>query len=96
MSKGNSQQQAARDTAAADSNSNDWYTAHQVHTLAQLTYQRLAGSWQARAPWPAPGSAAPPAPGTPAGNSGWAWSGPAWTSQAPQQPGSPFVIYWYA
>ncbi len=86
------------DPAAAQDNMNTLYAAHQVHTLAQIVFQRLtAAGLQSQAPWsqsPAqspgrPFGAMPPGPGF-------------WPAQAPysQGPGfapvpQPALFYWY-
>ena len=41
----------AGDPTGAQDNPNLLYAAHQVHTLAQIVFQRIASSWPNRAPW---------------------------------------------
>ena len=53
--------EATSATANAQENLNQLYTAHQVHTLAQLIFQRLAGEWQTQTGW-MPAMGAPMAP----------------------------------
>ncbi len=36
---------------AATGGENTLYTAHKVHTLAQIVFQQLAGNWTNRTPW---------------------------------------------
>jgi len=45
---------------AAPGGENALYTAQKVHTLAQIVFQQLAGSWTNRAPWTGPAGYAVP------------------------------------
>lgn len=78
------------DTSAAQSKTNEVYTAHQVHTLAHLIFRQIAAGWGAR-PWTSPGAAAvtSPMPGH-AHAPGWPAGGTAPQSGAPQP-----MVYWY-
>lgn len=46
------------DPTSAQDNVSVLYTAHQVHTLAQIIFRQLSSSWPSRAPWTSPAGAA--------------------------------------
>lgn len=73
------------DSATTQDNMNLLYTAHQVHTLAQLVYRQMAGGWQGQAPWAAP-----------AARAGFPAAGPMIAGSAATLPsGPPALFYWY-
>ena len=75
---------AGGDPAGAQDNLNALYTAHQVHTLAQIVFQQLAGSWSNRVPCTAPAF----------GMGGMA-PNPFFYGQAFQPAAPPALFYWY-
>lgn len=86
------------DPGAAQDHMNVLYTAHQVHALAQIVYQKFTGSWTNQTPWGAPqmgafhsfaGHGAASAPFTP-GTMGTMGCG---TAAGPMAP--PALYYWY-
>jgi hypothetical protein len=88
----------------AQDNSNAMYTAHQVHTLANLIYRQMAGSWAGHAGWPAmmtaPMSQPPFASGFPmmpdptAMGMGMTPGNGSWVG-APGYVAPPALFYWY-
>jgi len=67
---------------------NELYTAHQVHTLAQLIYQQIAARRGGGQPWtPNAGTGAPPTMNGQPFTNGW----PGNVQGAPQP-----LMYWYS
>ena len=81
-----------------ENNISTLYTAHQVHTLAQILFRQIAVGWQSGAYWFSPaGAGLPQSREIPA----YAMGGPA-PNSAPQAPGTgmlqgtpPALFYWY-
>jgi hypothetical protein len=85
---------ATGDGARAQDPYKDVYTAHQVHTIANLTFQRMAGGWRPPGPWMVPPLDAAATAG--AGIVGW----PPGAAACPTAPGVAAgtarpVFYWY-
>ena len=91
---------AMNDSATAQENLNVLYTAHQVHTMAQVVYRHLSGAWRSQTPWTPHATANFPQQFTAAGN-GMGFSLPgtmpgAMPGGVPAfQAAPPALFYWY-
>ncbi len=94
----------ATDSSAAQENLNVLYTAHQVHTMAQVVYRHLSGAWRNQTPW-TPGATGnfPSTFGAPATAPGFTLPGTMQGAMPGAMPGAvptfhaapPALFYWY-
>lgn len=93
MSKKTTNSGISGDPTVAQENLNTLYTAHQVHTLAQMLFQQLA-AWQVRGPWSSPAGAVFAQPLAMPGMA-WPAPGPAYHPQGFVQGAPQALVYWY-